>query len=82
MRHYLAALGVFVSGQFILLIVFLFFPALNTAGTQLATDTAGIAPFFWGWTWVVGSVRMWVWLAIEATILFATAKAFLASRRR
>ena len=78
MRKYFAPLGVFIGCQVILLIGFLFWGAIGDAGTQLASDTAAVASTFWGWTWVVSSVRLIVFLVVEGIILFATAKAFLA----
>lgn len=80
MSKYFAPLGVFIGGQTFLLIGFLFWGALGDAGTQLAVDTADVASTFWGWTWVVGSVRLLVFLIVEGIILFSTAKAFLAVR--
>ncbi len=80
MKKYLAPLGVFCGGQLMLLIVFLFLPAVGTAGTKLAADTAAIGNNFWGWTWVVSSVKLWVWLAFELAVLYATALAFIHNR--
>jgi len=77
MKKYFAPLWVFVGGQVVLLIAFLFFPAIGDAGTQLASDTANVSSTFWGWTWVVGSVKLIVFLVLEAFVLFATAKSFL-----
>lgn len=80
MIKHLTPLWVFLGGNITLLIVFLFLPALGDAGTQLEADTAGIASIFWGWSWVVGSVKLLVFLVLEMLVLFATAKAFLATR--
>ena len=77
MSKYLAPLGIFVGGQFLILIVLLFFPAIGSAADQLASDTAGMASTFWGWTWVVSGTRLWVLMVLEGIILFVTAKAFL-----
>lgn len=78
MKKYLAPLGIFVGGQLLLLVVFLLMPAIGQTTDQLATDTAALAPTFWGWAWVVSSARLWVWLAFEGALIFATFKAFLA----
>jgi uncharacterized integral membrane protein len=80
MTKYLAPLGVFLGGNVLLLILMLYFPAIKTASTQLAADTAAVASVFWGWTWVVSSVRLLVFVIAELTILFVTAKAFLKVR--
>ncbi len=77
MLKYLAPLGVFIGGNFLLLIGLLFFPALKSTTDTLATGTAGIASTFWGWTWVVGSTRLIIFVIFELLILFATAKSFL-----
>jgi len=80
MSKYLLPLKVFVGGQVALLVVMLFFPALGDASTQLAADTAGDASLFWGWTWVVGSVKLIVFLVFELLIFYATARAILGAR--
>ena len=61
-----------------MLVAFLFMPAIGTAGETLAADTAAIAGTFWGWGWVVGSVKLWVFLALWLVVLYGTAKTFLA----
>jgi hypothetical protein len=80
MGKYLAPLGVFFMGNLALLIAFLLMPNIGSAGEQLATDTADMAHVFWNWTWVVGSVRLWVFLTLEFCVLWLTAKAFLKVR--
>ena len=83
MGKYLLPLKVFVGGQVVMLVVYLFFPALGDAGTQLAADTAAASASvggFWGWTWVVGSVKLIVFLTLEMVIFYATARAILAVR--
>lgn len=77
MTKYFAPLAVFVLGNFALLIAFVFLPAIGTGAEQLASDTANISSTFWGWTWVVGGTKLWVFLALEFAVLFGTAKAFL-----
>jgi hypothetical protein len=71
---------VFVGGQFLLLIGFLLFPALNDASVKLASDTAPYASVFWGWSWVVSTTRLWVWLALEFAVIFASVMTFLHTR--
>lgn len=80
MKKYLAPLGTFLVGQLILLFAFLFFPAMGNATTQLASDTAGIASHFWGWTWAVSFGRFALYLAIEGATLWATGKAFIEAK--
>ena len=84
MSKYLFPLKVFIGGHVALLIAFLVFPAMDTAGTQLAADTANASASvggFWGWTWVVSSIRLIVFLVFELLILFGTARAFLVVHR-
>ena len=81
MIKYLAPLGIFIGGNVMLLFIGLFLPAINTVSETLATDTAAIADTFWGWSWVVSGTRFWVFLAVEAAILYATAKSLLRLRR-
>lgn len=78
MIKYFKPLGVFISGNILMLFLFLFFSAFGTAATQLQSDTAGIASTFWAWDWAVTNIRLWVYISVELTILFFTAKAFLA----
>jgi hypothetical protein len=80
MTKYLAPLGVFLGGNALLLVLMLFFPAIKTSTTQLAADTAGVASVFWGWTWVVSSARLLIFIIAELAILYVTAKAFMKIR--
>ncbi len=80
MMKYLRPLGVFLGGQLFLLIVFLFLPAIGTAGTGLAAATAEYDTVFWGWTWAVGAVKLWVVLFLELIVLYVTARTFLATK--
>jgi len=79
LKHFRPLWG-FIVGNFFVLLLFLFFNAFGTSATQLQTDTAAIASTFWAWNWAVTNVRLWIYIAAELTILFFTAKAFLASR--
>jgi len=80
MTKYLAPLVVFVMGNLILLVVFLLLPIVGTAGVNLASETEGMASTFWNWTWVVGNVKLLVFLVFNACVLYATARAFLKAR--
>jgi len=82
MKRFFAPLGIFVIGNLFLLIVSLFLPALDTAVSNLDTETAAVSGFAWGWDWVMttGVARLFFYLVVEGFILFATAKAFLATR--
>ena len=80
MVKYFLPLKIFVVGQLLMLGIFLFFPAIGIASNQLASATSEIASTFWGWTWVVTSVRLLIFLFGELTILFFTGKAFLGLR--
>ena len=80
MKRYLAPLGIFAMGQLAMLLVFLLFPALGNAGSTLASETAGVANTFWGWTWVVTSIKLIVFLMFEAAILWVTGRALFAQK--
>lgn len=80
MKKYLAPLGVFCGGELLFLIVLLFMPAIGATGEQLAADTAAMASTFWGWTWAVGGIKLWVWLGFQAGIIFSTAMAFIRTK--
>lgn len=82
MGKYFLPLWVFVGGQVVALLVFLFLNAIGTAADQLAADTAEMAPVFWNWAWVSSgtTVKFLVFIFIELLVLYATAKAFLKVR--
>ena len=77
MMKYLAPLGVFVSFMGLALVVYLLFPALGDAGTQLAADVPEASGVIWGWDWITGAVRLIVTLLIFGFGLFAVGKTFL-----
>lgn len=79
MGRFLKPLFVFASGQILLLFAVIFFPAVGTAATNLQSSTAAWGAIGWGWTWVVSSAKWLVYIFMELLILYATAKAFLAS---
>jgi len=80
MKKFLAPLLVFAGSNIVLLIAFVFMGAIGTAGDALATSTTETGSYIWGWPWIVGGTRLWVWLFFELLILWGTAKAFLAMR--
>jgi len=80
MKNFLLPLKIFVVGNVLLIVVILLMPFLAEAETQLQADTAAYSSTFWGWSWASGSVRLFVWLGVEAGILWATGKAFLGLR--
>ena len=80
MSKYLAPLVIFVMGSLILLVAYIFMPAIGVAGEQLAAETAGVASTFWGWSWIVGGVKFWVFLMLWFAVLYATVRAFLKVR--
>ena len=77
MKKYLAPLGVFVGGNLLLLVAFLFFAAFGTAGDAVAANASGYGDTFWGLTWVTGSFRLLIYVVLELIILFGTAVAFI-----
>jgi hypothetical protein len=60
MKKWAMPLGIFVSGQLVLLVLFIFMPSVDAAVNTTATATSAITPTFWGWGWVMtnGVVRM------------------------
>jgi hypothetical protein len=80
MSKYLAPLGVFLGGNAFLLILWLFFPALGVVSTELFASTAEHADVFWGWSWVVSSTRILVFVIAELFILFGTLVALLRTK--
>ncbi len=84
MKKYFEPLLIFIGGNVSMLIVFLFFPGLGLAEAELSANTSAIASTFWGWSWLMtsGVIRLLVFLAFEATILFVTGKSFLAQKNK
>lgn len=81
MKQFLSPLGIFFGGQVLLLFFVLFMPAIGSASTELAADTAAYADTFWGWTWAVGSTKLFIFLVVELLICIATGKALLGLKR-
>ena len=80
MKKYFKPFWIFVGGNVVLLLLFLFLPAIGTSGEQLAAETASYADNFWGWSWIVGNVKFWVFGIFEMVVLFLTARAFIKVR--
>ena len=81
MFRYIFPLLVFLGGNITLLLVFLLLPAVGDAGDTLAAATSSYADNFWGFDWVVGNTKFWVFFAFEFVILFMTTMEFLKVRR-
>jgi hypothetical protein len=75
MKNYLMPLWIFVGGQFLILILWLFLSAIGTAGDTLATNEH--ISTFWGMTWAAGSIRFIVIIAGELIVTIAALIAFL-----
>ena len=79
MKEFFRPLFIFVSGNLVVLFLFLFFSAFGDAQTALEADTVGWAG--WGWTWIVSSTRWLIFIIAEGLILFAVAKSFLGLKK-
>jgi len=80
MSKYLTPLWVFAGGQLLLLILWIFIPAIGEAGSTLAAATAEHASTFWGWSWASNSLKILVVVVGELFVLYATFKAILATK--
>ena len=80
MKRFLLPLIVFASLNVGLIILFMMLGDIGAAGDALAVSTNGTSEYLWGWSWATGSVRFFVFAGAECGILWATAKAFLATR--
>ena len=80
MKRFLMPLIVFAGLNVGLIILFLTMGDIGAAGDALATSTNGSSDNLWGWSWATGSVRFVVFAGAECGILWATAKAFFATR--
>ena len=80
MSKYLAPLGVFIGGNLLLLIVWLFLPNIGESGTELAEHVGQYGGLFWGMSWAAGAVKLFVVVLGEGLVLFATFRAFLSAK--
>jgi len=80
MSKYLTPLWVFAGGQLLLLILWIFIPAIGQAGIDLATATEEHASTFWGWGWASNSLKILVVVVGELCVLYATFRAILATK--
>jgi hypothetical protein len=74
---YMSPLWTFILGMMFTLLMTIFFPAIFNAQTQLASETASYGSNFWGWTEVVTSIRLIVFLVCVAVTLLTTAIVWL-----
>lgn len=81
MKEFFAPLWIFIGGNFILLLFFLFFPAIGSVQTQLESDIAADAANYWGLSAAITSTRLIIVVLFEGLILFAAGRAFLKLRR-
>jgi hypothetical protein len=84
MKQWLAPLGIFITGQLILLVLFIFMPGVDSAVNQTATATANITATgnMWGWGWLMGSgtIRWLLYMFGELLVLFAAGMALYKSK--
>lgn len=82
MKKYFKPLGVFVSGQFVLLIVFLLFSFAGSQIDNLAADTAAYHDTFWNLSWLTNSTvwQLGIYIGIELVTLFSTAVVFIKTK--
>jgi len=80
MFQYLKPLLVFIGGNLLLLVLWLFLPSIGDAGTALSAATAAHASTFWGWGWVSSSIKIIVVVLGELVVLYGTFRAFLSAK--
>ena len=76
MSKYLKPLGVFVSGQIIMLVLFLFMPNIATALVNLAA-VPGASLQLWGWDWLIPAGRIIIVVVVELVTCWVTALSFM-----
>ena len=83
MKEFFSPLKVFVAGMAVLLVGFMFMPAVDTAVTGLSANTSAVAAQYWGWSWLMTTgVVKWLWFVGGFLgVCFATGVAFLYRRR-
>jgi len=83
MKSWFAPLWIFIGGNLILLVFFLFMPGVDTSvATLSASVNATVKSTFWGFSWVTtsGVVRWLLYAGAELFILFGTGMALLKSK--
>jgi len=82
MKQWLAPLWIFIGGNLILLVLFLFMPGIDSAVNSTAIATANVSSTFWGWSWVTssGTVRFLLYAFFELCVLFSAGYALLKSK--
>ncbi len=76
MRRYLQPLFCFISGQIIMLVLFLFFPYIGTALATLS-EVPGAALQLWGWDWLIPAGRIIIVVVVELVTCYVTARSFM-----
>ncbi len=77
---WLAPLWAFIVGFLCLLVATVFFPAINTAATNLQADTAAYSSYYPGFTWVASSTRIIIFVFGVFLILLNVAIIWLKRR--
>jgi hypothetical protein len=82
MKKWAMPLWIFIGGQFILLVLFVFMPAIDNVQTSTAAATATVSSTFWGWGWLMtaGVVRWLLYAFGELIVMVVTGIALLKSR--
>lgn len=77
MKQIFTPLRVFVGGNLLLLLTFPFFPTIGQQSAQLASETAGVGSYFWGWSWLMatGVVKWLIYIILEGFIIYAMFRA-------
>lgn len=82
MKQWAMPMWIFLSGQVLLLVIWLFLPAADAAVNSTATATANVTATFWGWGWLMsnGVVKYLLYGITEMATLFFAGLALLKSR--
>jgi hypothetical protein len=78
MTKYLAPLGIFIGGQLLLLILWLFLPQMGDAGAAVAANSH--IDTFWGMEWASNGIRIIVVVLGELFVTGTALWAFLKAR--
>jgi hypothetical protein len=81
-KSWAAPLGIFIVGQIILLVLFVFMPSIDSAVNSTAVATANVTSTFWGWGWLMtnGTVKFLLYGLGELVVMGLTFIALMKSK--
>jgi hypothetical protein len=76
MWQFFSPLKIFIMGMVCTLLATIFFPGINTASTQAASDISGYASHYWALSAILTSTRLVIFIMCFMITLFLTGLAW------